>query len=500
MDRRQLLKLLSGAGAASALGHPLQPALANAPVFDDYKALVVVFLLGGNDAYNMIVPMGDESADAAVGTGYQTYRNSRGHIAIEPNDLRGLSGNPYAAENNAAAYQKGVYPVAGDIGINGVMPELAALYQNNQAAVIANLGTLIEPVTKATRDSAALPPFLFAHNHQQRAMETGWADHLSAGGWAGRIADMWQAHALSGVNNNSPLGLNVSYGGATRMMTGDFNSPVVLSPGSTRIFDTSRGFDPDTFRAMNAANSADSALSRVLKASYRKTSDLNALMADQFQLTLDFSDLSDPYGNPLFSTPDAEQLQLTGRMSGRTLSAARDVARMIQLGRNVLGLNRQVFFIGMGGFDNHSELTTYHPLLLRELSLTLGSFQQAMNSLGIADEVSLCTLSDFARTLGNNGDGTDHAWASHHLVTGGAVNGGQRYGNIPDLTLDGEADVGRTGRLIPDLAMDQYLATLTRWFGVDDADMATLFPNLANFKAVSSDPISSAYINGLFTL
>ncbi len=527
-NRRVILKgLLGGAPLLSAGGASmLMPGLsaAAAPSFSDYKALVVFFLLGGNDSHNMILPTGDESANTTAGKGYQTYASSRGDLRVNNRNLSGMGTNAYAAEVNSdeEAYQNGVYPfspapetggsgglgglLGGDpdpepaydtvanFGINSLMPELADLFSRGDALAVSNVGTLIEPVTKATLQSRALPPFLFAHNHQQRAMETGWSDNLQAAGWAGRLADLWLAHA-GGINNGSPLGLNVSYAGANRMMTGSLNSPVVINPGTTRLFPTNRGFNPDRFLAQNAAQATDPALERVIKERYRMAARLHSLLDNEFASTTDFSDLSDAYGNPLFTTPTAEQLELSRGISGRTLAAARDVARMISLGRSV-GLQRQIFFVGMGGFDTHGPQASDHPGLLRELSLSIGSFQQAIDSLGATDDVTLFSLSDFGRTLGNNGSGTDHAWAGHNLVAGGAVNGGIMLGQMPDLTLGGESDTGSKGRLIPTLAVDQYLATLCHWFGVSDDEMPEIFPNLANFR--TGDAISSAYLQGLF--
>ncbi len=528
-NRRVLLKgLLGGAPLLSTGGiSMLLPSVgaAAAPSFTDYKALVVFFLLGGNDPHNMILPTGDESTDTAVGKGYQTYATSRGDLRVNNRDLSGLGTNAYSDGTNsdAEAYQNGVYPFAptapppgggglggllggnqdpaptydtvANFGINSMMPELAGLFRSGNALAVSNIGTLIEPVTKDTLQSSALPPFLYAHNHQQRAMETGWSDNLQAAGWAGRLADLWQAHA-GGINNGSPLGLNISYAGANRMMTGNLNSPVVINPGTTQLFSTTRGFNPDRFLAQNAAQSSDTPMERVIKERYRTAATLHNLLDNEFANTTDFSDLSDPYGNPLFSTPTTAQLELNRGISGRTLSAARDVARMITLGRDV-GLQRQIFFVGMGGFDTHGPQANDHPLLLRELSLAIGSFQQAMDSLGASNDVTLFSLTDFGRTLGNNGTGTDHAWAGHNIVAGGAVNGGVMLGQMPDLTLGGDSDTSSKGRLIPTIAVDQYLATLCSWFGLSDADMPGIFPNLANFR--TSDPISSAYLQGLFT-
>ncbi|WP_373081690.1 DUF1501 domain-containing protein [Zhongshania sp.] len=503
LKRRQFLKLLSAAGATTSLGGAtsLFPTLARANELGDYKALVVLFLHGGNDSFNMLVPLGSEA-----GTGYQSYAESRGIMAINNSDLNPFASslgafqqrrlddgsNPYASTDDASAYKKGVYKF-NDVGINGMMPELAQLIIDRKASVVANIGTLVEPVTKETLQTAKLPPFLYAHNHQQRAIETGWADNLSAGGWAGRLADMWGVHQ-GAINGGSPLGMNVSYAGATRLMTADYNSPVVLSPGSTQLFPNNAGFDKAIFNSLNSPSSNDQALHRVFKAA---SSGAVALSDTLAQIdTAAFDTLQDPYGNPLFTNPSAGDLGLSKQLPGRALNALKSAAHMVKLGSE-LGLGRQIVFVGMGGFDTHSALLNTHPLLLREISLATWSFQAAMDSLDLAEKVTLFSASDFGRSLGNNGDGTDHAWAGHNILVGGAVNGGAMIGAMPDMTLGGASDTGKKGRMIPTLAVDQYLATLCSWFGVEDNDMTGLFPNLENFKSSESDPISSAYLPGM---
>lgn len=501
VDRRQFLKGLLGTGAMSALGGVSAlysgVARASAPV-SGYKAIVVLYLFGGNDSYNMLVPMGQGASS------YDIYRASRGSVAVSDNALTPdvIGGNPYAVSmgSDADKYLSGLYPFADQgFGINAMMPEFAQLISNEYAAVVANVGSLVEPVTKDNFRDKRLPPFLFAHNHQTRAMETGWADNLNAMGWAGRIADLWGAHTESGVNRGSPLGLGVSFSGNSRLLTGRENSPAVLSPNNSQLFDvTNSGFDTGVFRQLNQELAEDHPLRRVLKKANRKAADLSDILANEFAQTEDdFDGQTDPYGNSLFSNPSREQLNLSRSLSGRTISSMHAAARMISLGRDTLGLNRQVIYVGMGGFDNHSDLTGKHPLLLREISLALWDFQVAMEHLGIADEVMVTTLSDFGRTLGNNGDGTDHAWAGNNLIMGGGIRGGRLLGQLPDMNLGGASDISSganaKGRLIPTTAVDQVLASAASWFGVPDSDMPAIFPNINNFETTPGD-IRSAYL------
>jgi len=249
LKRRDFIKSLLSASIAGSLGSLGQMALmreatAASPSFTGYKALVNIFLYGGNDSFNMLVPTGSASK-----TGHADYATIRGNLAVANIDL-GLpdldtgtlgvnTGNPYyEGGTQQAAYTKGVYNLSTsksiDLGVNGVMPELARLITDNKASVIANVGNLVDPVTRTEieNDTANLPLFLFAHNHQQRALQTGQGNNLNDTGWAGRIADNW-----TGINNNSPLGLNIAYRGNDRMLTGNTTTPLVLNPGQLPTFD-----------------------------------------------------------------------------------------------------------------------------------------------------------------------------------------------------------------------------------------------------------------------
>ncbi len=504
MNRRDFMQTLLGGGALAATGGvgTLYSGLAraSAPAFGDYKALVVVYLFGGNDAFNMTVPRGSGNSS------YSTYATSRGEVAISDvprTPGRDLSaGNPYDAsglDTDSAKYLNGLYQFD-DVGFNALMPELAQLYADKRAAVVANVGSLIQPVTKNELHTAPLPPFLFAHNHQTRAMETGWADNLGANGWAGRLADVWEADQLSGINGGSPLGLNVSFSGNSRMQTGRFNSAAVMSPSARALF-LGSGFNVELFRRLNESVDSDHPIRRVLHAANRKTADLADIISQDFADTEPMFDdlgLENSYGNPLFSRP-GDELALQGRLSGQALRGLGAVARMIKVSMDK-GLNRQIYYVGIGGFDNHSALTSKHPLLLRELSLALSDFTTALDAMGpdgssMADQVMVATLSDFGRTLGNNGDGTDHAWAGNNILLGGGMDGGRLLGVWPDLTLSGDSDTSTRngkGRLIPTTSVDQYLATLCSWFGVEDEHMSDLFPNLSNFA--SGSDIRTAYL------
>lgn len=545
LNRRDFMKYLTQASALGALGSVgqlslMSQAVAAAPSFSDYKALVCVFLYGGNDSFNMLLPTG-----SAAGTGHSDYASIRGSLAVANNDL-GLNsldldntklstgtGNPYHVDGSEeSAYLRGVYDLSSkgsDLGVNSVMPELAQLIKDNKASVIANVGNLVAP--GVTRDqiksgTANLPLFLFAHNHQQRALQTGQGDNLNSVGWAGRIADNW-----SGINGGSDLGLNISYFGNDRMLIGDSTVPLVVGTGSPpRITglnslggtaeqdrrallkslageqSVSSSFNVD-FNTGNTFTTSDP-FKQLYGSSQRKSMAVFDQLYQSWNNSALTYNVTDSYGGDLFSVPSQSDLGFSSGIGGGLIKQLEAVAKMIDLGaNNALGSaqhNRQVFMVRLGGFDTHAGQVSKHPLLLREISLALWKFQKALEEKGHANKVTTFTMSDFGRTVSNNGDGTDHAWGAHHIVMGGDGNntagnlkGGQVLGTLPDLRLDGVDDQGAKGRIIPTLAQDQLNATLCNWFGVDQALMPTIFPNIQKFETTPS-MVSSAYLNDLF--
>lgn len=534
--RRDFMKFLLGSGALGSVGWMPQLSAAS-PNFSDYKALVCIFLNGGNDGFNMFVPTGSD-----VASGYDTYASIRGNLAIASNTLTHVdlnsakletgTGNPYFQDGlEERAYVKGVYDMSAngmDIGVNAVMPELSQLIGDNKASVIANIGTLVEPVTRSAilSGNPSLPLFLFAHNHQQRILQTGQANNLNDIGWAGKIADAWQ-----GVNGGSALGLNISYGGNDRMLIGEATAPLNLGLGSPAPY---RGMLAGEFGASDDRIAAFKALLGEENSSptgnlhfdstntYSTGNPFETLYAKQSRKSLSvytqlFQDWKNTevnytrtgsYGEPLFQLPTFSDLGFEKDLGGRLLEQLENVAKMIHLAANNKldnkTFNRQIFFVTLGGFDTHASQVYEHPRLLRELSLGLWKFQQAMEEFGLAKQVTTFTMSDFGRTITNNGDGTDHAWGSHHIVMGGdgnggagSLNGGAMLGSLPDIRLAGDQDFSDQGRIIPELCQDQLNATLCRWFGMDEGSLAGIFPNLQNFE---SNPgiARSAYLNDLF--
>jgi len=327
------------------------------------------------------------------------------------------------------------------------------------------------------------------------------------------------------------MGLNISYAGSDRMLIGNTSTPLVVSPGNPpQIYDMKKAlYDTHTdrralFQAMHGVqgNSATGLTSFDTSKTYVAANPFERLFGNTSRKSMSVFDLlndawdshtlnyfrKDSYGNDLFSVPSAADLGFENPIKGQLITQLEAVAKMIDMGvRDSFasgGYNRQIFMVSLGGFDTHSDQASKHPLLLRELSLGLSKFQAAMEDLGHANKVSTFTMSDFGRTLGNNGDGTDHAWGANHIVMGGDghnqlgnLRGGQMLGQLPDFRLDGSDDYNDKGRIIPSTAQDQLNASLCRWFGVDDALMPTVFPNLANFGQTPGD-INSAYLGRLF--
>ena len=453
LKRRDFLRTgaclaLGGAGVHTALGSlRLLEAAANAygpKAFNDYKALVCVFLLGGNDAMNTVIPYDT--------TGYQRYAQARATLAVPRASLLPLTAQAGGGASDGSQYSIQAATGGGDtIGAAG----LQQLFNAGRMAILGNVGTLVRPVTKAdyVANRAELPPQLFSHNDQTAYWQ------ISAGGvdtgWGGRIADLlYDASPGAFI----PMGTSLNYE-SLLLSAGNVNQYVVGNGGPRRF--SYLEWDQDVRRAylaLNADNPQAHPFERSFAASFRRARENGFAVEDALE------------GATALQTvfPDsnlADQLRM--------------VARMIQV-RQVLGLKRQIFYTAIGGFDHHDGLMADHPVLLAEVAQALKAFHDATVELGVADSVTAFTASDFGRTLSSNGDGSDHGWGAHHFVVGGAVRGGRFYGTMPALQNDGP-DAAEGGRMIPTTSVDQYAATLARWFGVADADLDLVLPNLRNF-------------------
>ncbi|HVU71732.1 MAG TPA: DUF1501 domain-containing protein [Mycobacteriales bacterium] len=416
-------------GSLAGVGLSAVDALPADAATDDYRALVCVFLFGGNDGYNMLVP-----TDAA---GYSAYAKARDNLAVARTSLVPLQ---------AAG--------APDLGLHPSLAPLGKVFHGGHLGVVANVGSLLAPTRKADYKAGRnLPPALFSHNDQQ----TEWMLGTSAGvasGWAGRLAD------LMTPAGNQGLSMNISLGGTNLFETGSVVAPYTLGPKGGVDFTTLRNPSRAALINQNWARAAGG--------------------GDPFQAYLGrryaaARDLSAHITSVLGATP-ALRTAIPNTVFGNELA---QVARMIHA-RKALGARRQIFFVGMGGFDTHAGQVAGQPRLFDELSSALAAFYAATAEMGVAKQVTTFTHSDFGRTLTSNGAGSDHGWGSHHLVMGGAVRGGRIYGELPELALGAPLEVG-SGRFIPTTSVDSYAATLARWFGARASDVHTLFPRLSRF-------------------
>jgi uncharacterized protein (DUF1501 family) len=413
----------------------LLPALAqNGP---NYRALVCVFLFGGNDSNNTVIPMDTAS--------YSAYTSIRGSLALSASDLTqvtSVSGAPYA--------------------FHAKLAEVASLFSSKELAVVANVGALVQPLTQAQYQSqqAAIPLNLFSHSDQQLAWQTSIAQGHSPTGWAGRAADYIAAQNVN--SSNFPTFFSVA--GNALEGTGANTQPVAVAPGGS--------LQLTGFNSSAASQARLSALNTLLQTE----SGVSLVQAAKDTMSNSIIDAAALANALAKSTPLKTQFPTTS--IGAQLQ---QVAEIIQV-QSYLGMSRQIFFCSLGGFDTHAGELETHDNLYPQLSPALSAFYDATQELGMAQNVTTFTESDFSRTFQpTTDDGSDHAWGSHHLVLGGAVQGGQIFGKFPTFQLAGPDDADVRGRWIPTTSIDQYGATLCSWFGIPASALAAVFPNLANF-------------------
>lgn len=424
--------------------------------FTDYKAMVCLFLYGGNDANNMIIPTG--------AVDYANYQTARGVLSIPQASLLPIN----VANSDGRTW--GLHPNCG---------ELQALFDAGKMAIIANVGTLVGPITLAQyqNNSAAKPPQLFSHNDQQVQWMTSIPDQPPQTGWGGRCADLLMSAAY-GANPNTEVSMSLTVGGTNTFEVGrTVNQYSVSSNGTVTQFATGNGgasrlqvlrdLFTDATGSINLFQSEFGAIS--------KRADDNAqTMGKVFNNTL-----NPPLATTFPNSSLGNQLRTISRIIKARFAAPGNIPEFA-------GFDRQIFFASVGGYDTHGDQLTTHANLLNELSEGIAAFYTAMQELGLGNKVTLFTSSDFGRTFATNGVGSDHAWGSHQLVVGDAVTpgaggGGNMYGLMPSIALGNSQDVGQ-GRWIPTTSVDQYAATIAKWFGVSDADMNTIFPNLPRFS------------------
>ncbi|MCH9813265.1 MAG: DUF1501 domain-containing protein [Epsilonproteobacteria bacterium] len=496
--------------------------------FGDYKAIVLISLDGGNDAMNMFPP---------TNTTYSDYQQTRGDLAVsltnlyedshyqvdDDNHFTGAEGanQPYykvepgkeSLESNAILmYTKGSYHTTTTennittqtgLGINALMPEFASLYQKGVLSIVSNVGTLVEPTTKAQIEdgSAQLPVFLFAHNHQKLAVASTQAETLAKTGWAGRLADHW--------NLNGAVGLNISYAGPERTLIGESTSALAMSttsPAAYKSINSGEKFE-ELLNNFDIHTTNTNHLNRVYNIRNRTTAQLSSILTQYWASAPNFSTSTkkNSYGKELFTSYKDGHKEKLGMRSHHGLIKSffeqlEATAKMIQISKEGLEHKRQIFYVRGTGYDSHSDQVERHSRNLRTVSLAISDFYKALESMGLEEDVLVISTSEFGRTLKSNGDGTDHGWGGHSFMLSGnpQFSGGKVFGHVmTDLSLNGVNAYTSRARIIPTTAIEQMLAPALKWFGVPEATMAHVLPNLQNFKTDESN-IESAFLQGVF--
>ena len=451
-SRRQFLALggrsLAAIGAASLAGRLSQVSgLAQTACPSDYKALVCVFLFGGNDGNNLVIPISTPNSNPA--NSYANYAAVRAGLAL-----------PQASLNSINTSKGDEY------GLHTSLAELAALYNTKKnVAVLANVGSLVTPLTQTEyrQQSKAIPLNLFSHLDQQTELQTSLAQGFATTGWGGRLAD-----ALEGCNQ-SGFPTIVSVGGNVLFATGNQTNPATVTAGqvlglqgfSTAAASQARLAALQNLLSFDNGLTLVQASNSIASSGINQATKLNQALAGGTALTTVFP-----------NTPLGTQMA--------------QIAKIINV-RGALGVNRQIFFAYLGGFDTHDKELNDQGTGLAQVSQALNAFYNATVEMSVNQNVVTFTESDFGRTLQPSGGstlGTDHAWGSHHIILGDAVKGGDLYGTFPTQVIQGPDDANNRGVWIPTTSIDQYGATLATWFGVEPSQLNTVFPNLGNFSGL----------------
>ena len=430
----------------------------------DQRTLVCIFLNGGNDSFNLLVPRDNPR--------HAVYSTSRGNLALAQASLRALN------QSGGDGQLYGIHPSCA--GLQELFNGLGGDTAKRRAALITNIGTLIQPTNKAQylAESVPLPRALFSHSDQIDQWQTSVPQGLTQlSGWGGRAADV-----LHSTMNTGQTSMSISFSGNSLFQVGNSTQQFVVTQDGALTFSGPADSQPTNPLALkNAAHRS------LIEQHYGN------LMQESFaQLTKTSVDLQQ-YFQSLFNTFNEGSIT-TVYPAGNYLAAnLRSVAKTIAL-RQQLGLRRQTIFVSFGGWDHHGELLNTQAGMLAVLDGALTAFQKTLEELGLADDVITFTCSDFGRTLRSNGRGTDHAWGGNALVMGGPVQGGRIYGTFPNQALESGDDVGYGGRLLPTTSVDSFFAEMLRWFGVSSANMSYVLPNIANFYNPSSPQLPIGFL------
>jgi uncharacterized protein (DUF1501 family) len=442
LGRRNFLR--RAAWMTAATGSPLAMNLlamgaASAQTATDHKALVCIYLGGGNDQSNTVVP--------TSGAGYASYQQARPTLALPAAQLLGINPLGYNGQ---------------PLGLHPAMTGLKALFDQQRVALLANVGPLFVPMTRAQWNNGSpnvqVPAQLTSHSDQQNAWQTGLPNASSHTGWLGRMGDL----TASAFNPGSGVSIAMSVAGNNIMQAGDSTIQYQLTTeGAVKV---------KTLNSLYGSAAGGLAMRRLMTDPRTQLfeSELNKVSARAINteaLVTNALSSSGQAAGTFPATSIGKQLQM--------------VARMIAA-RGALGQRRQIFYVQHGGYDFHDNLLSSHATKMQELSAAMAAFYQATAAQGVANNVTTFTASEFGRALQHNGRGSDHGWGGHHFIMGGAVAGNRVYGQFPTVALGGPEDAGQ-GRLIPTTSVDEYAATLARWFGVSDTNLPLIVPNLGRF-------------------
>lgn len=446
-----LTSLLSGwtnMGLINAAAAANRPIYANSP----YKALVCILLSGGNDSYNMLVPRGNAE--------YNQYEAVRSNLAIAQNQLRPI--NP-------------LNPDGKDYGLHPSLVNVQNLFETEKLAFVANVGTLVRPTTLSEyNQSKDLPVGLYSHSDQKQHWQTSVPESRSANGWGGRLADILYTN-----NQNNDISMNISLSGLNVFQRGNTiqsysinttgnGSVLINGANSNTVYQTMKRETVDSLLEYNYQNILEKAFANSIIGSKSNSIQFDSAIASGDPITVSFG---------------------SGQLSKRLQMVARTIAA-----RNILNVTNQTFFIELGGFDTHDNVIEDHADLMTELDSALQEFYDALVELQVENNVTTFTISDFARKLVSNGDGSDHAWGGNALVMGGAVKGKHIYGQYPELYLGNNLDTG-DGRLLPSTSCDEYFAELALWFGASSSDLDNILPNINHFWTPTTNGHPIGFLN-----
>lgn len=444
------LTSLLNLGVANSLAGMSRPTISAG---GDYKAMVCILLAGGNDSFNMLVPRN--------GSNYTEYANTRSNLALPQGDLLPLN----FTDNNGKQF-----------GLHPSMPEVQTLFNNQKLSFVSNVGTLVEPTTKAQylNGNVSVPVGLLSHADQIQQWQTSIPQTRSSKGWGGRMADILQAG-----NGNQNISMNISLSGTNIFQVGNSSTEYAIraSAGGSVGINVKEG---TSALDMALKGGAENLLAQQYQDIYKSTftNKINTSQANHEE----------------FSAAISQAPALNTTFSNNDVSANMELIAKTIAVRNTLNVNRQTFFITFGGWDHHDGVLDNQVAMLSVVSKALSEFQSAMEELGLADCVTTFTASDFGRTLTSNGNGSDHAWGGNVMVMGDSVNGGQIFGEYPSLALGSNDDIGGA-ILLPTISTDEYFAELSKWFGVSNGDLSYVLPNIGNFYDPNNGVLPIGFMN-----